>query len=265
VNSTGRAAIGPSKSDCLVVIEPYETRLETARRRVAEQERLVAVWRGTNSGLTKEGQSTELAEKMLQLMERTLARFSSRPRQTHELGTTQKGATPSRRKGSGATFASARQPHASRRSAPFRGAQRQTWKPAHGHRTFTAQRFRFHFRARSTPSGYRKAASFLVCPLLHKPTPTGHARRSFPATSNRGPESLSGREDSCFLHHRLSGYAHAVWEGARWLGVWDARPGSAQRSSVGVGAVRRIRTAPIHQSNICTEKNPADVDGATGY
>jgi hypothetical protein len=75
VNSTGRAAIGPSKSDCLVVIEPYETRLETARRRVAEQERLVAVWRGTNSGLTKEGQSTELAEKMLQLMERTLARF----------------------------------------------------------------------------------------------------------------------------------------------------------------------------------------------
>ena len=55
-------------------MEAYETRLEAARR-VAEQERLVAVWRGAISGLTKEGQPTDLAEKMLQLMECTLARF----------------------------------------------------------------------------------------------------------------------------------------------------------------------------------------------
>jgi hypothetical protein len=34
------------------------------------------------------------------------------------------------------------------------------------------------------------------------------------------------------------------------LGVWDARPGSAQRSSMGVGAVRRIRAAPTQQPDI---------------
>ena len=56
-------------------METYETRLETARRRVAEQERLVAIWRETMSGLTEEGQSTELAQKMLQLMERRLDAF----------------------------------------------------------------------------------------------------------------------------------------------------------------------------------------------
>jgi hypothetical protein len=57
-------------------MEPYETRLETARRRVAEQERLVAIWRETMSGLTEEGQSTELAEK-LHLMERRLGAFQA--------------------------------------------------------------------------------------------------------------------------------------------------------------------------------------------
>ena len=56
-------------------METYETRLETARRRVAEQERLIAIWRGTMSGLTEEGRSTELAQKMLQLMERRLDAF----------------------------------------------------------------------------------------------------------------------------------------------------------------------------------------------
>jgi DNA repair exonuclease SbcCD ATPase subunit len=56
-------------------METYETRLETARRRVAEQERLVAIWRETISRLTDEGQSTELAQKMLQLMERRLDAF----------------------------------------------------------------------------------------------------------------------------------------------------------------------------------------------
>ena len=50
-----------------------------------------------------------------------------------------------------------------------------------------------------------------------------------------------------------------------WSGAWDARPGSAQRSLMGVGAVRRIRTAPIQQTNNWHKKNPADVDGATGY
>jgi hypothetical protein len=58
-----------------LAMEPYETRLEAARRRVVEQERLVAIWRETISGLTEEGQSTELAEKMLQLMERRLDAF----------------------------------------------------------------------------------------------------------------------------------------------------------------------------------------------
>jgi hypothetical protein len=56
-------------------MEAYETRLEAARRRVLGQERLVAIWRETISSLTEEGQSTDLAEKMLRLMERTLARF----------------------------------------------------------------------------------------------------------------------------------------------------------------------------------------------
>jgi hypothetical protein len=56
-------------------METYETRLETARRRVAEQERLVAIWRETMSGLTEERRSTELAQKMLQLMERRLDAF----------------------------------------------------------------------------------------------------------------------------------------------------------------------------------------------
>ena len=33
------------------------------------------------------------------------------------------------------------------------------------------------------------------------------------APSNRFRNSLLGREDSCFLHHRLFGYAQGVWEG----------------------------------------------------
>jgi len=57
------------------VIEPYQARLETARRRVEEQEQLVAVWRETINSLRKESQSTELAEKMLQLMEGRLGAF----------------------------------------------------------------------------------------------------------------------------------------------------------------------------------------------
>jgi hypothetical protein len=56
-------------------MEAYESRLEAAGNRVAEQERLVAIWRETMSGLTEQGQPTELAQKMLQLMERRLDAF----------------------------------------------------------------------------------------------------------------------------------------------------------------------------------------------
>jgi hypothetical protein len=87
-----------------------------------------------------------------------------------------------------------------------------------------------------------------VCPLLHTNTQRA-CPTALPCDEQLLPESLFGREDSCFLHYRLCGYAHGVWEGARWLGVWDARPGSAQRSLMGVGAVRRIRTAPTQQTN----------------
>ena len=43
-------------------------------------------------------------------------------------------------------------------------------------------------------------------------------------------DSLLGREDSCFLHRRFVWLRSCRWEGARWLGVWDARPDSARRS-----------------------------------
>jgi hypothetical protein len=56
-------------------MEAYETRLEAARNRVAEQEKLVAVWRETIGGLTREGQPTDLADKMLRLMEARLDTF----------------------------------------------------------------------------------------------------------------------------------------------------------------------------------------------
>jgi hypothetical protein len=56
-------------------MEPYETRLETARRRVAEQERLIAIWRETISSLRAAGEATDLVEKMLDLMERRLGAF----------------------------------------------------------------------------------------------------------------------------------------------------------------------------------------------
>jgi hypothetical protein len=64
-------------------------------------------------------------------------------------------------------------------------------------------------------------------------------------------DSLFGREDSC------------RWEGARWLGVWDAT-GSARRSLMGVGAVRRIRTAPIQQTNNWPKKIPPSGETKAG-
>jgi hypothetical protein len=75
---------------------PYETRLEAARRRLLEQERLVAIWRETISSLTAQGQSTELAEKMLQLMERRASYFPSRPRQACKLGRRARNGGPAR-------------------------------------------------------------------------------------------------------------------------------------------------------------------------
>ena len=52
-----------------------------------EQERLIAIWKETISGLMEEGQPTKLAEKMLRLMERRLdapraglAKLANRPR-----------------------------------------------------------------------------------------------------------------------------------------------------------------------------------------
>jgi hypothetical protein len=53
----------------------YETRQETARRRVEEQAKVVAVWRETISGPTRDGQPTDLADKMLRLMEAKLGTF----------------------------------------------------------------------------------------------------------------------------------------------------------------------------------------------
>jgi hypothetical protein len=48
-------------------MEPYETRLKTARHRVEEQEQLIAAHRETISDLREAGEPTELAEKMLQV------------------------------------------------------------------------------------------------------------------------------------------------------------------------------------------------------
>ena len=75
------------------------------------------------------------------------------------------------------------------------------------HRLFTVHRFHFHFRAaiRGMPSGYRRAASSLVCPLPYTPIPTGHARRLLP---RRTSTCL------CFLFSALPGH---VLVGHQWL------------------------------------------------
>jgi hypothetical protein len=82
------------------------------------------------------------------------------------------------------------------------------------------------------------------------------------------PDGPPLRRSNCFPNRALVAKIHAscttaclptlmpVWGGARWLGVWDARLGSAQRSSMGVGAVRRIRTAPIQQTNNWPKRTP---------
>ena len=53
-------------------MEPYETHLEMVRRRVAEQEWLIAVHKETIGQLKQQGLATDLEEKMLTLMERSL-------------------------------------------------------------------------------------------------------------------------------------------------------------------------------------------------
>ena len=97
---------------------------------------------------------------------------------------------------------------------------------------FTAQRFRFHFRAARCKHavGVSKSSELSRVSAPTQNYPNRACPTVLPCDEQLLPELLFGREDSCFLHHRLSGYAHAVWEGARRLGVWDARPGSAQRS-----------------------------------
>lgn len=53
-------------------METYQTRLEKARVRLAKQEYLVAVLKQAIDELKKEGQPTDLEEKVLELLERSL-------------------------------------------------------------------------------------------------------------------------------------------------------------------------------------------------
>jgi|HubBroStandDraft_4_1064222.scaffolds.fasta_scaffold2092869_1 hypothetical protein len=56
-------------------METYQTRLETARSQVEEQELLIAVHKQTIARLKEQSQSTEIEENMLELMERKLRAF----------------------------------------------------------------------------------------------------------------------------------------------------------------------------------------------
>lgn len=56
-------------------MKTYQTRLETARSQVEEQELLIAVHKQTITRLKEQSQSTEIEEKMLELMERKLRAF----------------------------------------------------------------------------------------------------------------------------------------------------------------------------------------------
>ena len=133
---------------------------------------------------------------------------------------------------SGATFASAGN-LTSRGEAPFRGAAAANLKKqVHGHRMFTAQRFRFHFRAARSEArrrGIEKQRAF-SCVRSYTQTPNGHARRSPPSTSNCFEQLLRAIASQFSLWSRrfMLPASYVVWlrscrwEGARWLGVWDA-------------------------------------------
>jgi flagellar biogenesis protein FliO len=56
-------------------METYQTRLETARSQVEEQELLIAVHKQTITRLKEQSQSTEIEEKIVELMERKLRAF----------------------------------------------------------------------------------------------------------------------------------------------------------------------------------------------
>jgi hypothetical protein len=56
-------------------METYQTRLETARSQVEEQELLIAVHKQTITRFKEQSQSTEIEEKIVELMERKLRAF----------------------------------------------------------------------------------------------------------------------------------------------------------------------------------------------
>jgi hypothetical protein len=53
----------------------HESRLQAARRKVAEQEMLIAIYRETVFHFEEQGQSSEVGRKALEAMERTLIQF----------------------------------------------------------------------------------------------------------------------------------------------------------------------------------------------
>ena len=53
----------------------HAARLARARRRLEEQETLVTVYRSVHAGFEQSGQPSEVGTKMLQALERTLAKF----------------------------------------------------------------------------------------------------------------------------------------------------------------------------------------------
>jgi hypothetical protein len=55
-----------------------ESRLQAARRKVAEQEMLIAIYRETVVQFEEQGQSSDVARKALEAMERTLIRFRNK-------------------------------------------------------------------------------------------------------------------------------------------------------------------------------------------
>jgi hypothetical protein len=55
-----------------------KSRLEAARRKVAEQELLIRIYTQTVLQFEEQGQSSKVARKMLEAMERTLTQFCNK-------------------------------------------------------------------------------------------------------------------------------------------------------------------------------------------